>query len=58
MMTRADIIYVLSRGDENLQVVRGWTGQDFFVVVGRVKLPCKRTGRYEGQMMCTRVQSW
>lgn len=31
MMTRADIIYVLSRGDENLQVVRGWIGQDFFV---------------------------
>lgn len=29
-MTRADVTYVLSRGDENLQVVRGWIGQDFF----------------------------
>lgn len=32
MMTRADVTYVLSRGDENLQVVRGWIGQDFFAV--------------------------
>lgn len=32
MVTRADVTYVLSRGDENLQVVRGWIGQDFFAV--------------------------
>ena len=29
-MTRAGVIYMLSRGDENLLVVRGWIGQDFF----------------------------
>lgn len=29
-MTRDYVIYVLCRGDENLQVVREWTGQDFF----------------------------
>lgn len=29
-MTRADVTYVLRRGDEILQVVRRWIGQDFF----------------------------
>lgn len=29
-MTKADVTYVLRRGHENLQVVSGWIGQDFF----------------------------
>lgn len=37
--------------------MRGWIGQDFFQVVGRIKLPGKRTESCEREITCTRVQN-